>query len=152
MSSLLHPYSFWIKEGQYFFDTPSGTQYVAYFLELPIAKNLYTFNFDRIQLGSQKIPNEYVFDTICFILLEFFKKHTNSMLIVCDSSDGREEARMRLFNSWYKRISPKGLNKINKSGRAETYNLLISILFWNDNPNKDQLLLLLDEYFNTMLL
>ena len=50
MSNLLRPYNYWESDGQYFFDTPSGARYVAYFLDLSsFAENLYTFNFDRSQ-------------------------------------------------------------------------------------------------------
>ncbi len=43
------------------------------------------------------------------------------MLIVSDSIDGREEARMRLFNSWFIRIAPEGLIKIDSVSLLEEY-------------------------------
>ena len=52
MLSSLHPYRYWEEDGQYFFNTPSGAQYVAYFLELPFAKNLYSFIFDKVYFGT----------------------------------------------------------------------------------------------------
>lgn len=38
MSNSLRPYDYWEEDGQYFFNTSSGAQYVAYFLEIPLAK------------------------------------------------------------------------------------------------------------------
>ena len=73
MLSSLHPYRYWEEDGQYFFDSPSGAQYVAYFLELPFAKNLYTFNFDRLHSGIHGVVDVRVCDTICSILAVFFK-------------------------------------------------------------------------------
>ena len=73
------------------------------------------------------------------------------MLLVCDTTDGREEARMRLFNSWFTRIAPEGLTKIDRSGKAEEYNLFVSLLVWADNPMRDTLVSLLEEYCNAML-
>lgn len=152
MSNLLHPYNYWESNGQYYFDTPSGARYVAYFLDLSsFAENLYTFNFDRIKEGAPGIVDGNVFDTICAILQGFFLKHKNSMLIVSDSVDGREEARMRLFNSWFIRIAPEGLIKIDRSGKAETYTLFVSLLVWADNPMRDMFTSLLEEYCKTML-
>ena len=152
MSNLLHPYNYWESNGQYYFDTPSGARYVAYFLDLSsFAENLYTFNFDRIQDGAPNIADSNVFDTICAILQGFFVKHQDSMLLVCDTIDGREEARMRLFNSWFIRIAPEGLTKIDRSGKAEAYNLFVSLLVWADNPMRDALVSILEEYCQTML-
>lgn len=152
MSNLLHPYNYWESNGQYYFDAPSGARYVAYFLDLSsFAENLYTFNFDRIKEGALGIVDGNVFDTICAILQGFFSKHKNSMLIVSDSIDGREESRMRLFNSWFIRIAPEGLIKIDRCGKAETYTLFVSLLVWADNPMRDMFTSLLEEYCKTML-
>lgn len=153
MSNSLRPYSYWESNGQYYFDTPSGARYVAYFLDLSsFAENLYTFNFDRILEGVPDLVDSNVFDTICAILQSFFMKHQNSMLLVCDTADGREEARMRLFNSWYLRVAPKGLTKIDRSGKADAYNLFVSLLVWADNPKRVELISILEEYCKNMLI
>lgn len=152
MSSSLHPYRYWEDAGQYFFDTPSGARYVAYFLDLSfITNNLFTFNFDRIIDGERGIIDNQVFDTVCAILESFFVNHLHSILLVCDSSDGREEARMRLFNTWFNRAAPKGLSKIDRAGKAENYNLFISLLIWDSNPDKTKMVAILEEYCLTML-
>ena len=152
MSNLLHPYSYRESNGQYFFDTPSGARYVAYFLDLSsFAENLYTFNFDKIREGDSNIADSNVFDTICDILQVFFQNHQKSMLLICDTTDGREEARMRLFNSWFFRMAPEGLTKIDKRGKAEEYNLFVFLLVWADNPQRNTLVSILEEYCRTML-
>ena len=152
MSSSLHPYSYALDNGKYLFRTDSGALYAAYFLDLSsLAPNLFTFNFDRILDGATGIVDNRVFDTICSMLERFFQEHRNSMLIVCDTADGREGARMRLLNSWYERIAPKGLLKVDRAGQAELSNLFVSLLVWNDNPNREQLVAILDEYCQTML-
>ena len=151
MLSSLRPYKCWEENGQYFFNTPSGAQYVAYFLELPFAKNLYTFNFDKLHTGKHGVVDVYVCDTICSILEKFFLKHHDSMLVACDSSDGREAARMRLFDSWYREMAPKELKKIDRTGVAEEYRLFLSLFVWEDNPEKERLITILDEYCNELL-
>ena len=152
MSSSLRPYNYWEKDGQYYFTTPSGAKFVAYFLDLSsFSENLYTFNFDRIQDGEHKVVDSYVFDTVCAILESFFEKHRNSLLLVCDTVDGREEARKRLFNTWFIRVAPSGLSKVDREGHAESYNLFVSLLIWDDNPKKDIVLALLEEYCSMML-
>lgn len=149
MSSSLHPYRYWIEDDKYLFRTPSGALYVAYFLDLcSLAENLFTFNFDRVSMGDKGVVDTQVCDTVCTILASFFKEHINSILIVCDSADGREKARMRLFNAWFNRIAPEGLIKVDRTGRTSSYELFVSILLWQDNPAKEQLKALLEDYCN----
>ena len=153
MSSSLHPYKYWKQEEAYYFDTPSGKRYIANFLQYPnLSENLYIFNFDILTSGTANVPDENVFDTICTILQEFFRAHSNAMLVTCDSTDGREAARRRLFNAWYLKLSPSGLAKIDREGKADSYNLFISLFIWEDNPNKDSLIAFLNEFYEDMLL
>ena len=149
MSSSLHPYRYWIEDDKYLFRTPSGVLYVAYFLDLSsLAENLFTFIFDRVSMGDKGVIDTQVCDTVCTILASFFKEHINSILIVCDSADGREKARMRLFNAWFDRIAPEGLIKVDRTGRTSSYELFVSILLCQDNPAKEQLKALLEDYCN----
>ena len=151
MLSSLRPYDYWVEDGQYHFKTPSGATYVAYFLKLPFADNLFTFNFDRLNPGVDGMVDAYVSDTICAILVKFFQNHLDSMLITCDSSDGREMVRKRLFESWYLSYAPPELIKIDRCGRTEDYNLVLSLFVWDDNPDKERLIAVLDEYCSDLL-
>ncbi len=151
MLSSLRPYDYWVEDEQYHFKTPSGATYVAYFLKLPFADNLYTFNFDRLNPGVDGMVDAYVSDTICAILVKFFQNHLDSMLITCDSSDGREMVRKRLFESWYLSYAPPELKKIDRCGRTEGYNLVLSLFVWDDNPDKERLIAVLDEYCDDLL-
>lgn len=151
MLSSLRPYNYWEEDGQYHFKTPSGAIYVAYFLQLPFAENLYTFNFDKLDSGIDGMVDNFVCDTICSILGRFFQNHQDSMLIVCDSLDGREMARKRLFESWFRLFAPKELKKIDRCGQTEGYNLVLSLLVWDDNPDKDLLIAVLDDYCRNLL-
>ena len=93
----------------------------------------------------------YVSDTICAILVKFFQNHLDSMLITCDSSDGREMVRKSLFESWYLSYAPLELIKIDRCGRTEDYNLVLSLFVWDDNPDKERLIAVLDEYCSDLL-
>ena len=151
MLSSLRPYNYWEEDGQYHFKTPSGAIYVAYFLQLPFAENFYTFNFDKLDSGIDGMVDNFVCDTIFSILGRFFQNHQDSMLITCDSLDGREMARKRLFESWFRLFAPKELKKIDRCGQTEGYNLVLSLLVWDDNPDKDLLIAVLDDYCRNLL-
>ena len=43
----------------------------------------------------------YVQKTILLIISEFFKKNMSALLYICETGDGKQEARSRLFASWF---------------------------------------------------
>ena len=58
---------------------------------------------------------------------------------------------MRLFDSWYLRIAPPELMRIDRRGKANEYKLFISLFVWADNPVKEEIVGLLDEYCRAVL-
>ena len=46
------------------------------------------------------------------------------------------------------RIAPEGLIKVDRTGRTSSYELFVSILLCQDNPAKEQLKALLEDYCN----
>ena len=69
-------------------------------------------------------------ETIKHILLDFWNNYDNVILFVCDSSDGRSAARMRLFNKWYYELNTD--NSIIKIDFA-VEEILASLLSKRDN-------------------
>lgn len=145
MSVSLHPYKYSLtEEGRYHFTTESGIEYFAYFLDLTnYGPDFYTFNFERqvIPEGAEKTaPGRDVLDTICQILSDFFKKKTNAMLFVCDSTDGRAEGRRRLFSRKFNSVNDGSFEKVDRDGRTDYYSVYSSLIYRKDNPNKEELL------------
>ena len=132
------------EEGRYHFTTESGIEYFAYFLDLTnYGPDFYTFNFERqvIPVGAEKAATgRDVLDTICQILSDFFKKKTNAMLFVCDSTDGRAEGRRRLFSRKFNSVNDGSFEKVDRDGRTDYYSVYSSLIYRKDNPNKEELL------------
>lgn len=90
----------------YSFVTDEGNKYIVSFLEyniFPEARNtkLYMFNIERIDSSVQNHgQNSKVRNTIICILNQFFQNYTNAIVTVCDMTDGRQDARFRLFSQW----------------------------------------------------
>ena len=151
MSALLHPYKYTIFEDRYYFKTESGIEYFAYFLDLSsYGPNLYTFSFERVipscrDVAHKPMPGKNVLDTICQILSDFFRKETNAMLFVCDSTDGRAEGRRRLFSRKFESVNDGSYEKIDRNGNTAYYSVYSSIIFRKDNPNKAILLEAFDQ-------
>lgn len=148
MSALLHPYNYTVSNDTYHFVTESGIEYVAYFLDYSkYGPDFYTFNFEKVSSSLEKSfsPGLYVLDTICQILSDFFQKRTNALLIVCDSSDGREEGRRRLFSQKFASVNDGSFEKVDRNGKTRYYSVYSSVIFRKDNPNKDILLRSFDQ-------
>jgi hypothetical protein len=134
------PYKVEQSENIYHFTTISGVSYIAYFIEIDSAEinNLYSFSFETDSNNTPFDPRTSV--TVIKILQDFFENHQNSMLFVCDVSDGKQQARLRLFDQWYKQHGQHQLVKIDHQEKLPDYQLLASLLFSKNHPEKDKIL------------
>ena len=85
------------------------------------------------------------------IVEEFFQKNQSTLLYICDSSDGKQSMRSRLFNYWF-----EGYNEKDKYERlssnvvdAEGTPTYVSVIFRKDNPDAE---MIKDEFTQTTLL
>ena len=89
-------------DGQYRFVTDKGIEYIAYFNRVPIESCVvYNFVFGKSTAGRYGMDPK-IRNTILGIISDFWEDYEKVLLFVCDSSDGRSESRMRLFQYWYK--------------------------------------------------
>lgn len=73
--------------------------------------------------------------TILSIIREFFRSNLEVMLYLCDTSDGREETRNRLFLSWFERYAQNNQFTICKAHtKIEGEGLFFCIVVENRNP------------------
>lgn len=73
--------------------------------------------------------------TIFAVLDEFFRSNLEIMLYMCDTSDGREGSRNRLFLTWFERCAEKGRFTIRTaSATIEGQGFFIGIVVENRNP------------------
>lgn len=131
----------------YSFVTKDGVGYRAYFIAVPYLHPLftdtYTFNIEPMEgdMGSTHRPYDArIGATIARILSEFFKKNTNSMLMVCDNIDQRERKRRNLFDRWYKVYSDQSLVKLDAALEQNHYRLLVSMYICRTNPRIHELI------------
>ncbi len=61
------------------------------------------------------------------------------MIMVCDSSDGKQQSRRNLFNRWFHYYNDGSMTTINAEVEEGNYELLLSIYFKKSNPFKQQL-------------
>lgn len=61
------------------------------------------------------------------------------MIMVCDSTDGKQRRRRNLFNRWFHLYNDGTLTTINIEVDGGDYELLLSIYFKKTNPYRQQL-------------
>ena len=89
----------------YSFETECGCVYEIAFMDYPVINqsqdyNIFTFNIEPITT-EKRTGGKYIKTTVQKVLMEFFQKNRNALIIVLDNSDHKQHARHRLFGSWY---------------------------------------------------
>lgn len=84
------------------FTTRHGISYsVGFVRDVSISENG-VYQFFLIKTSGGKGPkDENIFETIRVILEEFFALDEVVMLYICDTTDGRQASRDRLFHAWF---------------------------------------------------
>ena len=134
----------WIQEGlSYTFINKDGIKYRAYFVDIsdyyPQFPNTYSFSIEPENPKAHPVDNR-ISVTVAEILKQFFQKRENAMIMVCDSVDGKEEKRRKLFDRWFDKYADGNILKYDASAPLDDYRLFISIYFSKNNPNKKLLL------------
>lgn len=125
-------------KGSIIFCTEYGIHYVVDFIEDDSLLSYESYEFIIVNADSAKSPRDIKLkETLLAIIEEFFEKNQSTMLYICDTSDGMQRYRNRLFASWFngtnmsKRYTLCSANIKDLEG-TENY---ASIVVRNDNPN-----------------
>lgn len=93
------------------------------------------FQFFIVCLDSEHPARDrQVKETVIAILEEFFKNDLVSLVYICDTHDGRQAVRERLFESWYHQYPLADLYEfISKTLTVENTHYYLSFLCRKDN-------------------
>jgi hypothetical protein len=87
--------------GTFTFGTEKARYIVGFVEDYAILDSgVYQFFIENIS-GAKNTLSTKVFQTIVSIIEEFFKKNDSAMLYICDTADGKQSARDRLFAMWF---------------------------------------------------
>lgn len=145
------------SELDYSFCTKDGIKYRAYFLSASHLHDnftdAYSFSIEPVGEAEDTIHpiDVRISMTIASILKEFFRKNENSMLMVCDNIDGKEEKRKKLFDRWYHSYNSHSLIKLDASLENDCYRLFVSMFINRDNPKRELLIHAFNELVRTDL-
>ena len=143
-SSSQNPYK--VIEGNpfdYTFVNRDGINYHLYFTPIssiyPDLVNTYSFSIERE--GTNPHPLDLrIAATVVEVLRRFFQNVENAMIMVCDSTDGKQFKRRNLFERWFHYYNDGTLLAVNAEVGEGDYELLLTIYIKKDNPYKQQLI------------
>ena len=121
----------------YRFTTDYGVGYSIDFVEDDLFISNETFQFIIANLNNRKSPRDSKLrDTILAIIEEFFRANESTLLYICETGDGRQAMRKRLFEYWLSTYNRKNGFTILSSSLMDEEGVwnFASIIVRNDNP------------------
>lgn len=125
------------RKGTYLFHTETDVVYSIMFQpDMEIAgSQTYQFVIDRLSESKDSHPG-WVKDTIIAIICEFFEQNNDILLYICDTDDGREAMRNRLFLRWFSEGADESHFTIKTAHcLVEQQMFYTAIIIRNDHPN-----------------
>ena len=132
------PYDITLAEGRFVFQTDFGIHYVVSFDKEDIVLggcNTYQLILQKAD-GIHTPHDAKIETTVLAIVNEFFRLNQHVLLYVCDTSDGKEGGRNRLFLRWFEHhAEPKRFTICTANASVEEEMVYIAIIVDNRNPN-----------------
>lgn len=102
-----------------------------------------SYQFIIVNYNSKPSPRDKgVRDTIFAVINEFFRANNATMLYICESGDGKQAMRSRLFNYWFSTLAEKGKYAIYQSSLVddEGINNFFAVITRTDNPHASEVI------------
>jgi len=137
------PYDITLSEAGFIFLTDNGIHYrVSFDEEDMILGGCKTYQFILQNVEHTRAPHDPKIEaTVLAIIEEFFRSNQHVLLYVCDTSDGKEGGRNRLFLRWFERhASSKRFTICTANAKVEDEMVYIAIIVDNSNPHQKEII------------
>lgn len=95
------PYKVWLEDGEYRFITDNDILYAMGF-DKDYMGDYLVYWFNLINRSLFKSPGDIKLEfTISVVIEEFFRCNPDVLLYLCDSANGQQAMRARLFKRWF---------------------------------------------------
>lgn len=132
------PYSVWaVTERYYYFKTEHGAIYKVGFMDDETIWETGAYQFLIVNENGQPSPNDPKLKATVFCLVEaFFKANPDILLYLCETGDGKQASRNRLFIRWFKEYANKHLYYFDTIEiEAEGTDNFAAIIVQRNNPD-----------------
>ena len=149
------PYAVRSDNGRFFtFYTRLGQLYEVGFVEDNMLSDdgmIYQF-FITNRDGPPHTLDINIHKTIVAILEEFFRMTNMSIVYICDTHDGRQAARQRLFKMWFNSYPRKNLYRlVSRELIVDNIPYYVNLLARKDMPSLQSRIEALDSLYQTLL-
>lgn len=137
-------------QGAYSFVTDSGVFYTIYFVEDEMVRSTESYQFIIANINNQKSPRDTKLkDTILAIVENFFECNEAALLYICETSDGKQRMRSRLFEYWFEAYGQRGMYTMLSTSFKEEDGVenFTSIIMRNTNPDLSKVI---REFYETV--
>ncbi len=136
----LSPYNVIESEEIDFFEfyTTHDVHYSVGFMKDDCLMQNEAYHLIIVNVNNRKSPNDVkVRDTILAIIEEFFNQNAAALLYICETGDGKQSLRSRLFERWFSTYTKKANYTSITSSVVDDDNVtnFATIIVRNDNPN-----------------
>ena len=141
-----------VKEGFVTFSTDSGILLSVGFEKSDLILSDDAYEFAIVNVEHKASPRDTkVKETIVAIVDEFFCSNNKTMLYLCETIDGKQALRNRLFQDWFSGYSKQGNFVFLSTSIRDAENVMnyATIIARNDNPNLEAII---SEFYSTVKL
>lgn len=125
------------SEGFYEFFTSHDVHYSVGFLEDDILMQEEAYQLIIANVNHRLSPRDAkVRDTVISIVDEFFHANNTTLLYICETGDGKQSMRSRLFEYWFSSYKRKALFTMLSSSIVDSDGVVnyATLIIRNDNP------------------
>ena len=123
-------------DNSFMFETKHGVVYSAGFLQDVSFYKDGVYQFYLINMSGKTISaDKSISETVRVIIEEFFTHKEAVMLYICDTSDGRQASRNRLFRIWFETyVDNVSYSLLTESTVIDNIRYYSSVLMRKDHP------------------
>ena len=125
------------EENYFEFFTEHDVHYSVGFMSDDSLMQSEAYHLIIVNVNNRLSPSDRkVKDTVLAIVAEFFDKNNTTLLYICDTGDGKQRLRSRLFERWFAAYSKKALYTSVTSSVVDEEGITnyATIIVRNDNP------------------
>lgn len=136
------PYGITLSGTGFIFKTDYGIHYrVSFDKEDIVLGNCETYQLILQNVENVRMPHDPKVElTVLAIIYEFFRSNQHVLLYICDTSDGKESSRNRLFLYWFeKHAEPNRFTICTAHAQIEDEVVYAAIIVDNRNPRVNEI-------------
>ena len=127
-----------LKDGSVFFTTDNGLHYIVSFDPDDVSLTHLCYQLVIVNVDNMPSPRDIKLrDTIVAIVEGFFASNNEVMLYICETGDGKQAMRNRLFQYWYSHYERKQEFTFLSTSIKDEEGVInyATLIIRNDNPD-----------------